>query len=183
MTAVASAVMATGDPYLFNNFEINSQTFVSNEVPNYPEMVEAPEFGEHDSCEECPLALSCMGGALEHLAVAKTREEQREGKSLPCMDEGRVRLKVLTDEEASAIYNPFVTVPDVSPWDPNAGTITIEPAPADGTSITSGTITVGTTVPDPNDLLDYTYNPSSSGSFDLDMDFGTTTIVLDGKDP
>ena len=146
-----------------SNTQFSTQAITINDPHTYPEVVEVPGFGECDACEDCEFALSCMSGAFEYMAVAQTREEQREGKALPCVDEGLVRLKVLTTEEAAFIpvMLPVAGLqPDGSWVSPN---ITLEPA--DGTFVpgeeitgsssgASGTITV-TTTDGSGDLLVY----------------------------
>lgn len=155
MTTHTVNAIATGDPDLFQDQVSNNvmltqgQVFTSNavittEIPHHTELVVAPEFGEHDSCEDCEHALSCMSGAFEYLAVAKSREEQREGKSLPCVDDGKVRLKIITEEEAT-VYAPVTMVSDDAQW--GSDKLTIEPV--DGLQMTAGTITINPK-PDPN---------------------------------
>lgn len=122
----AAGPLGVGDlnhPFYYNLEGEHSPQYNAHSLPEVQaeisEYVPVPEFGEHEKCEDCEHALQCMSGSFEYLQVATTRAEQREGKSLPCVDDGKVRLKVLTREEYFGEDAPF-TLPV---GNGNAGTV------------------------------------------------------------
>lgn len=85
----------------------NTVTSTGLTLGQIPEYVDRSEFGEDEACETCPHALSCMAGSMpEQVRVASTKQEQIDGDTLPCVEDGTVRLVLL--EEPIAYYVDYV---------------------------------------------------------------------------
>lgn len=81
-----------------------SNTYTAPMDMNVHEPVERIEFGDDkEKCGACPKALECASGMLHKTQyVAKSREEHKNGYALPCIDDGAVKLAVMSELEVAA---------------------------------------------------------------------------------
>jgi hypothetical protein len=114
------------------------------------------EFGDDkEKCGECPKALECATGLLpREQYVAKTRAEHVDSYVLPCIDDGKVRLTVLSEADIAKeqqvrsqyMYPSMIPAAPATPadspdWAPATTSITIGPYTP---SQTSGTFLLQT---------------------------------------